>query len=169
MKTPVSSLLLLVLLVFAADQATLSWAEKPAPSMPPTAEPAALSVTKFEGTMPVGYLGVPLGTVVRVTGVAIDGDTTRRKADAGKTLLLIEVVNDKKLPRPILFEFLRAAREVRKPAAGVRFDYYVHEYGHFDGVVEPPKELGINTLPVANDGFYYRRYVTVHASNPVRK
>ncbi len=116
----------------------------------------------------MGHLGVPLGTVVRVTGEVYDY-TPRSKADEGKTLLRIVTVNGKELTRPVVFEFLRAKGSVQKPALGDTFDYYVHEYGEFDGVVEPPKELGIKNLPVAHDGFHYRRHLTVHASNAVQK
>lgn len=169
MKTRFRSVLPHVPLAFTAALVAILWANDSARTKPPSAEPVAVSVSKFAQALPVGYLGVPLGTVVRITGVAIDGDTLGWKAAAGKTFLRIETVNGKRLEQPIDFEFLRAPREVRQPAAGERFDYYVHEYGHFDGVVTPPKELGIRTVIVANDGFYYQRYVTVHASNPVQK
>lgn len=149
-----------------------TWAQTPAIPLPETkpilVEP--ISVGSLERQLPVGHLGVPLGKVVRVTGEAFDGSTTRLRADLGKTLLQIVTVNGTKLAEPVVFEFLRAPDSVKKPAAGERFDYYVHEYGHFDGVVTPPEELGIKgSGPMANDGFYYRRYITVHSSNPVRK
>jgi hypothetical protein len=135
----------------------------------PYAEAKRVTVESLESQMPVGLLGVPLGTVVRVTGEAFDGDETRLKADASKSLLRIATVDGKKLARPVVFEFLRAPASVKKPAAGTKFDYYVHEYGEFDGLVEPPEELGIESVKVAHDGFHYRRRLTVHASNPVHK
>jgi hypothetical protein len=167
MKPRISIVSLPVLYILAAGLAALAWAVEPARSRPPASEPVAVSVTEFQQAMPIGYLGLPLGTVVRVTGVAIDGDTTRLRADLGKTLLRIETVNGKSLESPVDFDFGRARDDVRKPAAGERFDYFVHEYGHFDGVVTPPKELRIRTATVANDGFHYRRYVAIHASNLV--
>ena len=106
---------------------------------------------------------------VGAADVAVDGDATGFRADLGMTLLRINDVDGKKLESPIDVEFGRASRDVRKPTAGERFDYYVHEYGHFDGEVEPPKELNIPKLPVASNGFHYQRYVTVHASNAIRK
>jgi hypothetical protein len=128
------------------------------------AEPAsATSVTAFAAKMPVGYLEVPLGTVVRATGVVIDGDTTGSKADTGKTLLRVTTVNGKDLRRPIVFEFLRAPKSLQKPTPGEKFDYYLHEYGHFDGEVMAPKEFGIDELETANDGFHYQGYVAIHA------
>ena len=78
-------------------------------------------------------------------------------------------MNGKELADPAVFAFHRAPASIPKPRSGERFDYYVHEYGEFDGVVTPPKELGIETIEIANDGFCYRRRLTVHASNAVRK
>jgi hypothetical protein len=159
-----------VLLAVPTFLAVIASAQGPARQKPPTAEPAPPSVDAFTGKgMPVGHLGVPLGTVVRVAGEAIDGDTLMYKAASGKTYLRIATVNGKDLEHPVDFEFARAPKDVKKPTAGEKFDYYVHEYGHFDGEVKLPKELGIKKEMIANDGFYYRRYVTVHASNPARK
>ena len=124
----------------------------------------SISVSEFGRGNVIGLLGHSLGKVVRVTGTAIDGDSTRMKRDAGKTLLSIETVNDKKLPNPVVFTFLRAKKGIEKPEPGAKFDYYVHEFGYFDGVVEPPKELNIETPSVANDGFYYRPQIIIHKS-----
>ena len=124
----------------------------------------SISVTRFNEGKVIGLLGHPLGTVVRVTGVALDGDSTRAKADSGKLLLSVETVNGTKLTKPRVFEFGRADRSVVEPKPGDTFDYYVHEYGEFDGVVEPPEELGIEYEEVAHDGFYYRPYITIHKS-----
>ncbi|MBP3957481.1 hypothetical protein J8F10_19715 [Gemmata sp. G18] len=159
----------LVLPIAAAGSVMLSWAHPSAPAKP-RMDVTPVSVASLEDQLPVGHLGVPLGTVVRVTGEALDGSTTGAKADAGKTLLRIVAVNGKELAKPVVFEFLRAPKDVKEPKAGEKIDYYVHEYGEFDGVVTPPKELGIEgPLMIANDGFHYRRHLTVHASNPVRK
>jgi hypothetical protein len=78
-------------------------------------------------------------------------------------------VNGKELAKPVVFEFPGAADSVEKPAPGDKFDYYVHEYGEFDGFVRPPKELGINKPLMAGTVFGYRRHLTVHASNSERK
>jgi hypothetical protein len=86
------------------------------------------------------------------------------KADQGKVLLRVTAVNGKELRQPVDFEFVRAAKSAPRPAPGDRFDYYLHEYGHFDGEVTPPKELPIDEPEVASDGFYYRRYVAIHAA-----
>ena len=132
------------------------------------AEEKSISVTSFMGKMPIGRLGVPLGTVVRITGVVIEKKKPHAKADEGKTFLRISTVNGKALDHPVEFEFGRAPVEVKKPSLHEKFDYYVHEYGEFDGIVVPPKELGIKDDPIAGLGFHYSSLLTLHASNPVK-
>ena len=80
----------------------------------------------------------------------------------GTTLLEIHTVNGDKLEKKVLFKFQRASKSVARPKVGENFDFYVHEYGTFDGVVVPPNELGIDSPIVANDGFHYRPEITVH-------
>lgn len=127
--------------------------------------PVGITAEAFYQQPVTGRLDAPLGTIVRVTGTAIDGDTTRRRADLGKTLLSIETVNGLALAKAAVFTFHRAAKDVKKPDAGDRFDYFVHEYGKFDGVVDVPKGLGIEPADFANSGFHYRSFITVHRSN----
>jgi hypothetical protein len=158
----------LALSATAAGLVVFARAQPPAPAKQPV-EAKPISVASFSEQLPVGHLGVPLGTVVRVTGVAVDGNTTEMKAYAGKTLLRVGTVNGKELVEPVVFEFGRAAATVKKPAPGDKFDYYAHEYGEFDGLVAPPKELGIDSPPrLAGTAFGYRRHLTVHAANPKR-
>ncbi len=128
-------------------------------------ETANTSVKQFYSGKVIGHLGHPLGTIVRVTGVCIDGDKTRRKADLGKTLLEIRIVNGSKLEHPFVVQFSRAAKDVLKPKDGDSFDYFAHEWGEFDGIVTIPDGLGIDRPIVANDGFYYRPQITIHKSN----
>jgi hypothetical protein len=128
------------------------------------ARPAEISVRSFGRDNVIGHLGKPLGTIVRVTGMCVDGDSTRARVNAGKTLLQVESVDGRKLDRPINFDFERAAKEVSKPLPGQRFDYYVHEWGSFDGVIPFPGDL-----PVANDGFHYRQAITIHKDNAAAK
>ena len=127
----------------------------------------SVSVKQFGPGKVVGHLGHPLGTVVRITGVCIDGEKTRRRADLGKTLLEVRTVNGTKLEQPFIVAFLRAAKDVPKPKDGDAVDYYAHEWGEFDGVVTIPKELEIQDPMVANDGFHYRPQVSIHKSNTV--
>ena len=112
-----------------------------------------------------GLLGQPLGTVVRVTGESVAGDSTLPRTLAGKTILKIETVNGKRLEKPVYFPITRGPSKLAEPANGERFDYWVHEFGSFDGVVIPPKELGIETPDIAHDGFWYRPEIVIHKSN----
>lgn len=117
-----------------------------------------VSVTQFGRSNVIGHLGKPLGTLVRVTGVAIDGDSLRLKKYSGQTLLQVETVDGRGLERRApYFLFQRAAKEILMPLAGQRFDYIVHEWGAFDGVVQLPGEPA-----VANDGFYYHAGIAIH-------
>jgi hypothetical protein len=128
-----------------------------------TKQNPAISAESFETEHVIGLLGHPLGSVVRVTGTAEDGNT---KGDLGKRFLKIETVNGKRFEKPVYFAFNRAAQGVDTPDTGTRFDYFVHEWGRFDGVVELPKEVGGEELSTAHDGFSYRREITIHKSNP---
>lgn len=123
-------------------------------------KPARIPVSSFGRDNVIGYLGQPLGTFVRVTGLAVSGESTQRRADAGKTLLQVEAVDGRQLGQPITFEFQRAANGISKPAPGQRFDYVAHEWGVFDGVVQLP-----GVPAIASDGFYYRRRITIHKDN----
>jgi hypothetical protein len=124
-----------------------------------------ISVKAFGLKNVIGHLGHPLGTVVRVTGTCVEVDRWCMKMDSGQTLLRVEFVDGKKLDRPYVFRFSRAAIGIAKPSPGDKFDYYVHEWGAFDGHVTIPDGLGINERIVANDGFHYRPQITIHKSN----
>ncbi len=143
--------------LFFSDSSTMSAEEK--------SSQKPVSVKQFAAVKVIGHLGYPLGTVVRITGICVDGDRARRRADVGKTLLEIRAVNGTPLKRPFVVPFERAAVEVTKPNDGDLFDFDAHEWGTFDGIVAVPKDLGIHKPMVANDGFHYRPKVTVHKSN----
>jgi hypothetical protein len=137
-----------------------------------TSSDTKVMVKSFRPKNVIGLLGHPLGTVVRVSGIVVDGNSPRVKALDGKTLLRIETVNGSTLGEPATFQFGRAARDIKEPQPGERFDFFVHEHGAFDGVVDPPRELNIDHPNFAHDGFYYRPAITIHKSNreqPTRK
>ena len=94
-----------------------------------------VKVDQFGPDNVIGYLGHPLGTVVRVTGMCRDGETTRLRKWAGATLLEIKTCNGTVLDAPVLIEYPLRTDGIAKPKPGDRFDYYVHESGAFDGVV----------------------------------
>ena len=123
----------------------------------------SVSVTSFGSDNVIGLLGQPLGTVVRIQGISVDGNSTRRKADSTKTLLKISSVNGKNLDCPVLLPFERAASDMSPPVVGKTFDYYAHEWGSFDGVARIPKGIPVKSPMVAHDGFHFRHHITIHA------
>jgi hypothetical protein len=148
----------------AAGVAAWAWAQDGPGPRPAAKDAGPVSVQSFERQPPIGYLGHPLGTVVRVTGICIDGDTFRAKAYAGKMLLRVEAVNGRKLAEPTDFFFNRADDGVPTPKPGERFDYNAHEYGAFDGVVRTPEKV----IRWAGPSFGYRSALEVHKSHPVK-
>jgi hypothetical protein len=92
-------------------------------------------------------------------------DSFRRKAQAADKLLEINTCNGRKLEQPFIVAFDRRSKEIPSIKPGEEFDYWVHEWGEFDGDVASPAELGLDELDVANDGFYYRPSITIHKSN----
>jgi len=164
---------MLAVLSVAACVVTSTWAQDGPGARPAAKDAGPVSVQTFQRQMPIGYLGHPLGTVVRVTGVCVDGDKVG-KLYAGKVVLRVEEVNGKKLSDPTDFVFDRAADGVPKPKPGQRFDYTVHEYGSFDGIVKVPEEPGAvrdfsgNVIGVALPSFHYRSDLEVHKSHSIK-
>lgn len=125
----------------------------------------SISVSQFGRSNIIGFLGRPLGTVVRVTGVTVDGNSTRSRIDAHKTLLEIHTVNGIVLKRPIVFDHPYVRDRSTLPKPGTAFDYFVHESGAFTGIVDVPKGVQSNQPIVANNGFHYHRKLTIHSKN----
>ena len=95
------------------------------------------SVDDFAKTPVRGALGVPLGKIVDVAGVAIDASSTRRKSDEGLVLLSIESANGTVLGRPVVVPFQTPAwAPVPAPKPGKRFRFAGYETGSFAGVPE---------------------------------
>ncbi|NNJ27131.1 hypothetical protein [Alienimonas chondri] len=138
-------------------------------------EPPTISVRDLRADRTIGLLGVPVGTVVKVSGEAYVGKRSDGKAWHGKTLLRITAVNDKPLPRPVTFRYYSQRFEDGgsfEPRIGDPFTVWAHERGGFSGFVGVPEELQNNNrlgpanLGMANDGFYFRSLLDVYA--PVR-
>jgi hypothetical protein len=141
----------------------------------PRREPVAkasenIAVSTFHDRMPIGYLEKPLGTVVRINGECVDGDTLRLKMYASKKILRIDTVDGRKLPEPVDFIFRHDGDNIPVPKPGQRFDYSVHEYGSFDGIVRVPREHrdDENVVGLAAPGFGYRSHLEIHKSHPVK-
>jgi hypothetical protein len=161
-----------IALSFAACFAIFAWAQDSPGSKPIAKDTAPVSVQSFnQQKMPIGYLGHPLGTVVRVTGVCVDGATVS-KVWSATVVLRVETVNGGKLKQPEDFAFPWDEKEVPKPKPQQRFDYYVHECGTFCGVVKLPKELEIdggNVIGVAAPRFHFDAKLSIHRSLPVKQ
>jgi len=127
-------------------------------------QPETISIAELQPKRVMGLLGQPLGSVVRVTGTSVNGTEAGGKADSAQTVLKIETVNGKPLATPAYFQFGRAADGIPKPAVGEAFDYFVHEWGGFDGAVELPEEIEAEPS-FGHDGFSYRPQLTIHKSN----
>src|SRR5258708_36568691 len=75
MRVPSFVYWILALSATAAGLAVFAWAQPPTPAKPP-ADAKPISVAPFSEQLPGGDLWGPLGTGVRVTGGAFDGNTT---------------------------------------------------------------------------------------------
>lgn len=111
----------------------------------------SIPVIKLNRNKVIGSLGRPLGEVVTIVGIVADGDYTRRKADAGETLLRVQTVNGRSLKSEAIFHFRPfEGADIKKPAAGTRFKYTGYETGGFSGI--PDKAF--DYVPrVATDGY----------------
>ena len=113
----------------------------------------SIPVIKLNRSKVIGSLGLPLGEVVTIEGITADGEYTRRKADAGETLLRVQTVNGRPLKREAIFHFRPfEGADLKKPRAGMRFKYIGYETGGFSGI--PDKAF--DYVPrVATDGYYF--------------
>jgi hypothetical protein len=101
----------------------------------------------------IGYLGYALGEVVIIEGVVADENYTKRKDDAGKLLLRVQIVNGKPLKDEAIFDFSPfLGADVKKPLVGARFKYTGYETGGFSGI----PEKAFDYVPqVATTGYYF--------------
>ena len=81
----------------------------------------------------LGALGHPLGTIVTVEGEAFDGDETKWKWDATKTLLRVKTVDGTELKKEAVFHF--HSEDAEKPKFGAKFKYTGYETGGYHGTV----------------------------------
>jgi hypothetical protein len=128
---------------------------------PQPADPKPIHVNSLM-PVPIGFLGIPLGSVVRVTGEVIDGDTLRLKAASGYMYLRINTVDGRKLESAVDFQF---PDHKYIPKSGSKFDYYVHETGEFGGIVQIPKESGIKNITPQGTMFGYQPKLVIHKNN----
>jgi hypothetical protein len=120
------------------------------PATQPTMQPVTIGDIRKLAVM--GRLGLPLGTLVTVTGEAIP-NTSLNKADAGDALFLsISSVNGKPLSAPVNFPFRKAqdSIDVAEPKIGDSFEFRGYETGGYVGV---PLHYGSHWQTT---GFYFK-------------
>jgi hypothetical protein len=118
------------------------------PATHPTSQPVSLDEVRERGV--IGQLGVPLGTMVEVTGTVVPNNS-RRKADGGEPFFLqIYAVDGKPLTKPVEYAFReRLPGYVTSPKVGESFDLRGYETGGYDGV---PLHY---SAPWQDTGFYF--------------
>jgi hypothetical protein len=116
----------------------------------------------------LGELGHPLGTIVRIEGLAEVGEPKDGKAADGKTLLRVQSVNAQKLTEKVTFFF--DGVEADNPKGGAKFKYIGYETGEFDGQVRG-NDLYTPTLlgGVSSYGFVRRFWIVKDELKPEKK
>lgn len=117
----------------------------------PRSNPIHVSV--LNSAIVVGSLGVPLGEVLTIEGIAADENYTKRRADSGDILLRVQTVNGKALKHEAIFPFSPfEGAEMTKPSAGMRFKYVGYETGGFSGI---PEGAFAYVPRVPTSGYYF--------------
>jgi hypothetical protein len=133
----------------------------------------------------IGSLGCPLGSVVRVGAVVVDGVSTRRKADDGRYLLDIVEVDGKRvdgptrvafsdpskqLPADVFERYVQVTGEpaktltpsiigqINKEYVGCRYDLLVYETGRFTG---PRLSMVPVELQQQGEGYSFETYIVI--------
>lgn len=140
----------MVAIAVAAQQAALS--------KEPDENGLQITADELRNATIIGDLGVPLGTVVTVEGKYQDMTYTKRKADEGRIVLVIESVDGKKLENSVQFD---TGRENSTKKDGERFKLVGCEYGEFWGGI-----IGMNArkgpaLPGVHPRFGYYSHFSI--------
>jgi hypothetical protein len=124
----------------------------------------------------IGKLGIPLGELATVRGVAIEGP---EKGYEGGPNLLVQMINGKPTQRhiripmtPYFYDFQGKSRSRRKKpfeiVNGSTYRMLAYETGGFVGI--PPEAYKAGGIPIQTTGFYFRNSLTVfpmEKTNPV--
>jgi hypothetical protein len=94
----------------------------------------SISLSDLQNRPVIGALDYPLGTIVTIEGVVADGSYTKLKADDGKTLLRVQMVNGKELASESVFHFDSLLYRFQAPQVGTRFKFAGYESGGFTGI-----------------------------------
>ena len=122
-------------------------ASVPLMSAKETATKQTISVRSFSQNEVLGVLGVPIGTVVRINGVARDGNKTDFKADQGRWILEIDQVNGRPLKDIVTFRVSPKEGDIKSLG---RFECYAAEYGGFFGYAKNPDKVDIEQSPTTS-------------------
>ena len=98
---------------------------------------APIPVAEVRARGVLGELGEPLGAIVSIVGVAVDGDSLRRKDAAGNWYLRVSRVEKRTLPAPVLLK-LTLGRPA-KLTANQNLTCIGYETGGYIGIA--PREL----------------------------
>ncbi len=103
---------------------------------PATPGGPAISVADIWKHGVMGRLGRPLGTMVKVSGVAVPNHTRMKFYEDDKLFLRITTVDGRPLAEPVEYPFRKAVDfiEATEPKVGEEFTYRGYESGIFDGV-----------------------------------
>ena len=148
--------------VVVAGKPCAAQLKPPVKRTPPVKRIQASTLFRPERTEVIGRLGVPLGTVVRVTGVCVDGTTTRIKEYKGKVLLKIDTVDGVPKAKPSSYPHPGRVGDRELPRPGDRFDYFVHEWGEFTGRVDLPEGVEPAGPEESIGSFRFRLRLRIH-------
>jgi hypothetical protein len=107
----------------------------------------------------IGTLNKPIGEIVTVEGVIIDGTDTREKGDAGKVLLKVQWINGKKLQKGVnlpvkIFQW----SAIHTPKVNEHKKYIGYETGAMSGI---PRRA-FNYMPqVTTEDFHFSTYFQI--------
>ncbi|CAN1209335.1 hypothetical protein TUMEXPCC7403_03865 [Tumidithrix helvetica PCC 7403] len=92
------------------------------------------SVDALNQTPPIGALGVPLGSIVTISG-SVSQNLQGSKSDRLDLALTVERVNERPLPKPVIIPFqLFMTAQVSQPVLARKFRYVGYETGGFTGI-----------------------------------
>lgn len=157
--------------VTADNTATRIMLEIPPDRLPaPEAISTSTPITKISaseigsGVQVTGHLGLPLGEVCKIEAVAVDGDTTRLKADAGFTLLRVTKVNGREHDLGLMrFRTRHSNTTDLNPTTagsiiGKSLSLTVYETGAFEGV---PAKLPPGSMVWQGKAFGFETWLEV--------
>jgi hypothetical protein len=111
-------------------------------------------------TIIVGSLGKPLGVIFTVQGQFLGQAKIMNKADEGKLLFEVSMVNGKKISQSVIIglQIFRWSN-VAQPVPGKHYTYIGYETGSMSGI--PDDAFKYIPLRVATAGYYFATYFQI--------